>query len=188
MSANDNMQTIDPNGQTANVVVRHDEPEPDITSTGATLVRALVVLSAFIFIAWAAMANLYKVTIAREVVARAGVQDFAPAARARSQAATHATTSGTLELADGTKQHFVPVAQGAALLLANPGSIAGQPGAAVVDGAPAAAIPALPDYAVVLDPSAAPVVEEAPAATEAPAQDAPEAVDAPDAAAEEHTE
>lgn len=188
MSANDNTPTIDPHGQSAAPVVRHDEPEPDITSTGSSLVRALLLLSAFVFIAWAAMANLYKVTIARETLNRATVQDFAPASRARTADVARATSSGETTLEDGTVLRRVPVSEGAALLLANPNQLRGSGAYNRVEGAQGVELAALPTLESVLDPEAAAAAAAAAeeAAAEAAAEDtaAADAQDAPEAAEE----
>lgn len=173
MSANDHSPTIDPNGQTAGTLVRHDEPEPDITSAGANLVRALVILSAFVFIAWAAMANLYQVTIARETVARATAQDFAPASRARAADVARAQNGAEVTLEEGKTQSFAPVAEAAGRLLNNASALGGKAQYARVEGTSAVVLPALPSLEAVLNPAAAQAAEEAaPAAEEAPAQEA----------------
>lgn len=184
MSTNENIPASDErNVDTAPVatVVASDAPEPDITQAGRNLFIALLVL--FIGIGFAAVfaANLFKINLSTATEARGGAVESSAAGQARAASAAHAIASGSVENSDGTTTHFVPVAQGAALLLASPDALAGKSQWLNVEGGDIATIPSLPTFAAVLDPAkaaeeaAAAAAEQAAAekaAAEAPADDA----------------
>lgn len=149
--------------------------EADIsTKTGTILVAALIVIVAGIFFS-ALFANaLYRSSL-KDIRESHGNPSVGGAAiKARTTSATRAAEGGSVEDEDGNVRHFVPVAQGAALLLASPNTLAGSSKHQIAKDGATADIPELPSYLAVIDPEAAALAaaeEEADAAEEGEEQD-----------------
>lgn len=164
-----------------------DAPEPDITKAGRNLILAMIVLTIGIGASQLFAGNLYKVALSKAEVERGGTVTTSAAGMALQASEERAKASGTVELEDGTKVNYVPVAEGAKLLLASPDALRGDAKyvEVAVEEGEIAQIPALPSFEAVLDPAAAAAAEEA-AAQAAATEEAEEGEDdAADAAEDE---
>jgi|GEM_PF-5831672 len=149
--------------------------EADISAkSGTILVAALIVIVAGIFFS-ALFANaLYRSSL-KDIRESHGNPSVGGAAiKARTTSAKRAAEGGSVEDEDGNVRHFVPVAQGGALLLASPNTLAGSSKHQIAKDGATADIPELPSYLAVIDPEAAALAaaeEEADAAEEGEEQD-----------------